>query len=403
MVQLSRSALTITLVIAVASMLSIDISFSSTDDEGGQSPHKIALLVSLTGPLSSLGIPEKSGVELAVEDINAAGGVKGRPIAIVTADEQSDPSKGVIAFKRLLDQKPEVLVGPSYSSTALGIIPMVVKENLPMISLGADDAQVRPKRDQVFLPAMTSQLTARAVLSYLQKAGIHRVAMIRDTSAYGAGSEAILGENLRAFNVEIVQSLTFNMSDTSMTPQLTKIKGNTEAEAVLVWAFGAPAASLAREIDALDFKIPTVMTSIADINFYKAAGTAADNRPFPATKANLYRYLLPDDPSLKMLDKFVAEYKQRFGEEPRQYAAVGYDALLAGAKALEASADSRPESVISALNTLNFAGVNGSYSWGENGHAGPSMSSVSMAVWKDGKILPAPLNCGGCFATGALR
>jgi branched-chain amino acid transport system substrate-binding protein len=375
------------------------IASAPASGQAGKEPHKIAVLMSTTGPLSVLGIPEKAGIDIAAEDINAAGGVKGRRIELLNADEQSDPSKGVIAFKRLVDQKPAILIGPTFSSTALALIPLVEKENLPMISLGADDAQVRPLRKQVFLPAMTSQLTATAALSYMQKKGLRRIAVIRDTSAYGAGSTAILGERLASHNVEIVQTETFNMSDTAMTTQLTKIKNNPAVQGVLIWAFGAPAAILAREVDALGFTIPTVMTSIADPNFYKAAGAAADNRPFPATKANLYQYLLANDPSRKLLDKFVATYKQRFGEEPKQYAAVGYDAMLAAAKALEAAQGEDSASIISALDKLKFTGVNGNYAWGENGHAGPSISSIAMAVWKDGKILPEAVNCEGCFAS----
>ncbi len=363
-------------------------------------PYKIAVLASLTGPLAGLGVPSRAALELEAKRLNDAGGIHGRPIHLVFGDDLSDPSKGVIAFKRLLDEEPVAMIGPNFSSTALGIIPLVERAKLPMISMAAEDAQVQSGRKYVFMISLTSHLNASANLSYMRSLGLKRIALLHDTGAYGHGGAALVKKLSSNYGVSVVHTETFNLSDTDMTPQLTKIKNDEKVQAILLWAAGAAPAIVTRQYRSLNFSVPLLLTGAqADPGFVKAAGTAAEGIPFPTARSVLQEYLPADNPSRKALDAFVPAYRQATGVEPNIFAAVAYDALHLVASALRMAPGAEPEKIVAALESLRFSGVNGEYAFARDRHAGMLPSSVAMAMWKGGRIVPGTPNCEGCFAT----
>ncbi|HMN79712.1 MAG TPA: ABC transporter substrate-binding protein [Burkholderiaceae bacterium] len=376
--------------------------FGQSGGQAGSGPYKLAVLASLTGPLSALGVPSKAAIELEVKRLNDAGGIAGRPIELVFGDDQSDPSKGVIAFKRLLDEKPVAMIGPNFSSTALGLIPLVEQARLPMLSMAAEDAQVQPGRKYVFMISLTSRLNAAAILSYLRSSSLRDVALLQDSGAYGRGGARLLTELAPQYNVRIIQTETFNLADTDMTPQLTKVRNNREVQAVIVWAAGAAPATVARQYRSLDLKPPLMLTGAqADPGFAKSAGAAAEGAPFPTARAVLHAFLPPGNGSRRLLDAFVPAYRQATGVDANVFAAVAHDAVLLIAQALRAAPGGDPDALVTALESASFTGGNGEYRFAADAHSGMLPSSVAMAMWKDGRIVPAKPNCAGCFETVA--
>lgn len=365
-------------------------------------PYRVAVLASLTGPLASLGVPSKAALDIAARRVNDAGGINGRQIQLIYGDDQSDPSKGVIAFKRLLDEKPVALIGPNFSSTALGIIPLVEQARLPMITMAAEDTQVAPGRRHVFMISLTTRLNALANLSYLKTVGARNVALLHDSGAYGRGGQRTLSELAAAAGVQIVQTETFNLGDADVTAQLTKIRNNPQVQAVVLWAAGGTPAVVARQFRALDFKQPLVVTGAqGDPGFAKAAGPAAENHPFPAGRALLNAYLPADNPSKKLFDEFITDYRAATGNEPNVFAAVAHDAFRLLALGLAGAPTGDADKLVAALEGVKLVGVNGEYAFSREQRAGMLPASIAMGVWKDGRIQPTRPNCDGCFATVA--
>src|SRR5205807_970770 len=94
-------------------------------------PYKIGFLISLTGPLASFGVSDKAAIDVEVKKLNASGGIDGHPVEIVMEDDASDPSKGVVAYKKIVDQKPIAMIGPVFSSVSLAVIPLSMQAKLP--------------------------------------------------------------------------------------------------------------------------------------------------------------------------------------------------------------------------------------------------------------------------------
>lgn len=367
-----------------------------------QEPYRVAVLASLTGPLASLGVPSKAALDLAMKKVNDSGGIHGRQVQLVYGDDQSDPSKGVIAFKRLLDEKPVALIGPNFSSTALGIIPLVEQARLPMITMAAEDTQVAPGRRHVFMISLTTRLNAQANLSYLKAIGARNVALLHDSGAYGKGGQRTLTELSATAGINVVQTESFNLGDSDVTPQLTKIRNNPAAQAVVLWGAGGAPAVVARQFKSLDFRIPLVVTGAqGDPGFAKAAGPAADDLPFPAGRSQLSSYLPAENPSKKLFEQFHAEYRQATGQDPNVFAAVAHDAFRLLAATLAAAPSAEPDKMIAALESLKLTGANGEYAFSTEQRAGMLPASIAMGVWKEGRIQPTRPNCDGCFTTVA--
>ncbi|HEX6512328.1 MAG TPA: ABC transporter substrate-binding protein, partial [Chloroflexota bacterium] len=149
-------------------------------------PYKIGVLSSLTGPYASLGTPVRQTIELEAKRINDAGGIDGHPIQLVAQDDETDPSKGVIAFKKILDEKPIAQLGPVFSSTALAILQSEQDAKIPAIHTAADPSQVTPIRKYTFMDAPRADVMVQSLSSYMQKQKIGKIAIIHDQSAYGA-------------------------------------------------------------------------------------------------------------------------------------------------------------------------------------------------------------------------
>ena len=367
-------------------------------------PYRVAVLASLTGPLASLGVPSKAAIDIAAKKFNDAGGLNGRQFELIYGDDQSDPSKGVIAFKRLLDDKPVAMIGPNFSSTALGIIPLVEQARLPMITMAAEDTQVAPGRRHVFMISLTTRLNAQANLGYLKAIRATNIALLHDSGAYGRGGQRVLAELAQAAGISILQTETFNLGDADLTPQLTKIRNNAAVQALVMWGAGGTPAVAARQFRALDFKVPLVVTGAqGDPGFAKAAGPAAENLPFPAGRALMNAYLPPDNPSKKLFDEFNNDFRRVTNSDPNVFAAVAHDAFRLLASALAAAPGGEPEKLVAALEATRLVGVNGEYAFGREARAGMLVSSIAMGSWKDGRIQPTSPNCEGCYATVPAR
>src|SRR5262245_2315812 len=111
---------------------------------GGDGPIKVGLIVSLTGNYAPLGSEDKKAVELAVEQVNAKGGLLGRKVEIVFRDDKTLPDQAVLAFNDIKGQDLTGMIGPVFSNSALAVEPLAQREKLPYLSLSPATEQVNP-------------------------------------------------------------------------------------------------------------------------------------------------------------------------------------------------------------------------------------------------------------------
>jgi branched-chain amino acid transport system substrate-binding protein len=203
-----------------------------------QSTIKIGWLSSLTGPLSSAAIAENKGVEFAVEEINAAGGVLGRKLELVTRDTAGDPTKAVSFAQQLVfSEKVHFVIGPVNSGETLATVPIVARAGVPNLIIGTIDELVDAKKyPRAFRAINTNRQWIEAANKYaLEVLKKHNVAIIGDTSGYGTSSAKTATELLARAGVKPVYSALVDPNKTDLTDELNKAKA-AGADVIMPWS-----------------------------------------------------------------------------------------------------------------------------------------------------------------------
>jgi branched-chain amino acid transport system substrate-binding protein len=195
-------------------------------DDGGDT-IKLGVIAPLSGGGTSYGLGIKQGAEMAVEEINAAGGVNGKKIDLVVADDASDPAQSVTAMKRLVDQeKVDVIVGGWGSSQVLAHQGTVEKEGIPYVIVGATNPKITVKENKwSFRVIQTDTIQAvEAAEAAINQLNLKKIAIIFDSNDYGTGNKDVFVEHMKSKGIEPVALESFKTNDKDYTAQLSKIK-----------------------------------------------------------------------------------------------------------------------------------------------------------------------------------
>ncbi|WP_161993216.1 ABC transporter substrate-binding protein [Lacisediminimonas profundi] len=213
------------------------------DSGSKDTPIKLGVIAPLSGGGTSYGLGIKQGAEMAVEEINAAGGVNGRKINLVVVDDASDPAQSVTAMKRLVDnEKVDVIVGGWGSSQVLAHQGTVEKEGVPYVIVGATNPKITKEGNKwSFRVIQTDSIQSVEIAeAAVKKLNLKKIAVIFDSNDYGTGNKEVFVKHLKSLGVDPVAMETFKTNDKDFIAQLSKIK---EAQPDGIAVFGTiPAA-----------------------------------------------------------------------------------------------------------------------------------------------------------------
>jgi branched-chain amino acid transport system substrate-binding protein len=366
-----------------------------------QLTYKIGLLASLTGPYASRGIATRNAVSLAAQQVNASGGVGGRSIELLVQDDRGDASQAVSALKNAVNADAVAIIGPTTNIAAAAILPLLDEANVPAISLAPDQSQFQPVHKFMYVVAPPPSLLARGLLSYLEQSNIRNIALIRESSAYGAAGMNELQGQSNKFGVQLIVDEPYGINDTDVSRQIKNVKNNPLVEALVVWAStGTDAAAvITRQAREVGLTVPLLLTiDQGDASFLQAAGGSAEAAIVQAGKPAIFKYLRATDPSRQSIDAFTSAYRLATGKEPERYAAMAYDAFQIAIGALR-SVGPAPDQLVAELDKTSIIGVAGPYAFSPTEHAGMQASAMAMAVVRSGEFVPIQPNCQGCAET----
>ena len=156
-----------------------------------QAEIKIGVVLSVTGPASFLGEPEKRTLEIYVADINAKGGIDGQSISLILYDDAGNPNQSRIFATRLIENdKVDALLAGTTTATALAIIPIAEKAHVPLINFAGAVQAVTPARPYIFKTPHTDLMACEKIFEDLKQRGLTRIAMISGLDAFGASMRA---------------------------------------------------------------------------------------------------------------------------------------------------------------------------------------------------------------------
>jgi branched-chain amino acid transport system substrate-binding protein len=333
------------------------------------------------------------GMEAAIADINAAGGLLGRKLALVVRDDTSTPPRSIQNMSDLIDnEKVAAVFGPTNSGNAMAWKHLANQKKIPVIgNVGSGTDITKPMSpgadNYMFRVSMVDREQIAALMTYVKKntAQSKVIGLMAETTGYGQGGLKDMQEIAELQGIKPVAVERFGVADTDITSQLNKMKA-AGVDTVIVWAQGTPIAQLIRSMEKIDY-FPLTLTSWAsdNITFYDAAGkTLAEKPVFMRTVSETHT-----PAQQKLFDRIGSKLK---APSSFSFALHGYDSVMLYAAAVRQANGIDGSAVRLALEDLKGAvqGVLKTYvkPFSKTDREALTAADLIWIRWKDGKLQP---------------
>ena len=371
-------------------LLGITALLGGTFAANAAEPYRIGAAFALTGPAAVIGDPSAKIAEMLLGEINAAGGVNGHQIEMITYDTESDPTKAVMVIRKLIDKdKVLAIIGPTSTGAAMASIKFIQDSEVPVVACVGGSPVVIPVKKWVFKSPQTGILAVERLYGHFTKEGIKRIAILTSAGGFGDSGRKALVAKAGPLGFEIVADERYNDKDTDMSTQLTAIKGK-DAQAIVVWGIGPAPAIISKNAKQLGVAVPVFMShGVADPNFIKMAGEAAEGVMMPASRFIVADKLADSDSRKAFLMEVKKKYEDKYGPVST-HTGYAYDALRIIEKALAEAGADRAGIRDAIEKTTGYVGINGTFNMSPEDHNGLTVDSLVMVRVKDGgwEIVP---------------
>jgi branched-chain amino acid transport system substrate-binding protein len=350
-------------------------------------PLRIGAFLSVTGPAAFLGDPEQKTLEMAVDRINASGGVAGRKLVLVVYDDAGDAEKARTFAKRLLEQdKVDVIVGGSTTGTTMAAIPLAEQSGTPFVSLAGAVGIVEPVKKWVFKTPHTDRMACEKIFADMQSRKMTKLALISGTGGF---DKSMRGECLKVapkYAIEVVADESYGAADTDMTAQLTKIKAATGVQAVLNAGFGQGPAIVTKNYRQLGLT-PVLYQShgVASKEFIRLAGDAAEGVRLPAAALLVAELLGDGDAQKPVVVAYKRDYEARYKADVSAFGGHAYDGLMLAVDALKRAGSTDRAKLRDAIEgTRGYVGTGGVVNMSAADHLGLDLTAFQMLEVRKG-------------------
>jgi branched-chain amino acid transport system substrate-binding protein len=339
----------------------------------------VGLYASMTGPTADFGISTRRGVELALEDLNAHGGLLGQRVRLVAEDTRGDASEATSAVTRLIDQEGAIgILGEVASGLSLSGGRVCPRRHIPMVSPSSTNPAVTQVGDHIFRVCFIDPFQGLVMANFASRTlRFTRVAILKDQGApYSVGLAEAFRHSFTANGGSIVDEQAYRAGDTHFSAQLNAIMAHNP-EAIFVPGYYTEVALIAREARGAGFQGrflggdgwsgPSLTTNDDDklVGDYFSEGFAVDAATTPVAR------------------DFVRRYRERYHSDPSGLAALGYDAALVLFDGIRRAGTTDHAALRSALaTTRNFVGATGSITLNE--HRDAVKAAVILQVQPNG-------------------
>jgi branched-chain amino acid transport system substrate-binding protein len=348
---------------------------------------KIGSVLSITGPASFLGDPEKKTIEMYVADVNAHGGINGQQIKLFIYDDGGDASKARTFATRLVEEdKVDAMLGGSITGSSLAMVPVFEEAGIPFIALAGAAEIVVPVHKWVFKTPHTEPMSCGKIFEDLKKRAFTKIAMISGTDGWGKAMRAECLKMAPQFGITVIKDEIYGAADSDMTPQLTNIKNTDGVQAVINCGFGQGPAIVTRNYRQLGIAAPLYEShGVSSKSYIKLAGDASEGVRLPAA-ATLVAEKLPDsDPLKKVAMAYKTNYEKQTGEPVSTFGGHMYDALMILTQAMTRAKSSDKAQVRDEIEkTKGFIGTGGTVNMSPSDHLGLDLTAFRMLEIKNG-------------------
>jgi branched-chain amino acid transport system substrate-binding protein len=367
---------------AVAACLS---SFGAANEAAAQ--FKLGSVLSVTGPASFLGDPEKKTLEIYIADINGKGGINGQKLQLIVYDDGADANAARTFATRLVEEdKVGAMIGGSTTGSTLAMIPVFEDAQMPFISLAGAVQVIEPVRKWVFKTPHTDRMACEKIFADHKRRNLTTIGLIWGTGAFGKSMRDQCVAVAPKSGITIAHEESYGPRDSDTTPQLTNIKGKSGVQAVVNADFGQGPAIVTRNYRQLGIALPLYQShGVASKQFIELAGPAAEGVRLPAA-ALLVADKLPDnDPQKPVVTSYAQTYQQKTGQPVSTFGGHAYDALMIFIEAAKRAGSFDASKVRDQIEqTKNFVGTGGIVNMSPTDHMGLDLTAFRMLEIKGG-------------------
>ena len=348
---------------------------------------KIGSVLSVTGPASFLGDPEKKTLEMYVDQINAKGGVNGQKLQLIIYDDAGNANSAKTFATRLIEEdKVVAMIGGTSTGATLAMIPVFEDAQVPFISLAGAIQIVEPVRKWVFKTPHTDKMACQKIFADLKARNLTTVGMISGTDAFGKSMRDQCVAVAPQDGIKIAHEETYGPRDSDMTPQLTNIKNTAGVQAVVNPGFGQGPAIVTRNYKQLGITLPLYEShGVASKQYIELAGAAAEGVRLPAAALLIADKLPANDPQKPVVVSYTKEYEAKTGQAVSTFGGHAYDGLMILVQAMQRAKSAEPAKVRDEIEkTKGFVGTGGIVNMSPTDHMGLDLSAFHMLEIKNG-------------------
>lgn len=365
--------------LALTMVMSMALTGCGGGEAGGEESDtiKIGVNYELSGAVATYGQSSVDGVTLAIDEINAAGGILGKQVEMVTIDNKSDAAEVVSVATRLMTEEGVcAVIGPATSGNFKAELPIALENGIPVISgsATANDVTSGNTKEYTFRICFSDNFQGVAMANYAFKnLGAAKVAIVQDKSSdYAEGLAASFSATFEELGGEIVAAEAYTTSDTDFNAILTSL-ASKEFDAIWLPGYYQEVGLIIKQARALGIECPILGADGFDSPVL--AELAGADALHDVYYSNHYSSLNEDE----TVTAFIEAYKAKHGVDPDAFNALGYDAAKLICDAIERAGAADPEAIKDALAaTSDFKAVTGTLSIDENHDAQKALVVIKL-------------------------
>jgi branched-chain amino acid transport system substrate-binding protein len=326
------------------------------DKGGGDDANtiKVGEFASLTGGSASFGQSSHKGTQLAIDEVNAAGGVLGKKLKLITEDDQSTAGQPATIVRKLISQDKVVAVlGEVASSKSLEAAPICQQNKIPMISPASTNPKVTEVGDYISRVCFIDPFQGTVMSKFALSRGWKKVAVLTDIKQdYAMGLAEFFKKHYTANGGEIVKEQNYSSNDKDFKAQLTSIQG-AAPDAIFIPGYYAEVSLIARQAKTLGLTVPLLGGDgwVGD-SLIKVAGNSLDG-------SFLSCHFSAEDQD-ETVQGFVKKFKDKYKETPDDMAALGYDSAMILVEAIKRAGTTEGEKLKTEIAaTKDHKGITG--------------------------------------------
>ena len=348
--------------------------------------YKIGISAGLTGYAATVDRAWTEGVKVAVDALNAKGGINGRRLEVIVEDNRSEPQEAVTVYRKMISSdKVDIFLSGCVSAGNLAAAGIVVRAQIPMV-LCSILPQVEDHVKWAFSTLPPARFEVEKRFEYLKEnTQIRKVGVLHDPTPYANLQKGVAEKIAATYGLTLAGVDQYKQDDADLSVQIGKMNA-AGAGALLKIGLGGTTMTAAKNIKQLGLQMQ-MLTSIEDLAVFRPVSEVLGDKFFFVAAPSQIADALPDGPLKKAINDFLLPWKAKHGERDPNWAGRGWDAVMITAAAIQKANSFDGAKVRDALETVTgFQGTTGIYNFSAANHQGITQNPFALATIAAGKV-----------------